>query len=131
VYLAGYGVQYQGENYFVPIDATLGRIEDIPIEAFRISDFMQALAATPGRKLFVIDAARQHPFVPAGTPLASGLGLVGPQPEMLIAFNATPGSIAIIENGPYGAFAQAMAEMIGKLAASDSTNCSPHSLTRV
>jgi len=32
---------------------------------------------------------------------------------MLIAFNAAPGSIAPIENGPYGAFAQALAEMIG------------------
>jgi uncharacterized caspase-like protein len=113
VYFAGYGVQYEGANYFIPIDATLSRAEDIPSEAFRVSDFMRALASTPGTKLLVIDAARQHPFAPAGIPLASGLGLVGPEPEMLIAFNATPGSIAIIEDGPYGAFAQAMAEMIG------------------
>jgi uncharacterized caspase-like protein len=48
VYLAGYGVQYQGENYFVPIDATLRRIEDIPIEAFRISDFMRWLPRPGG-----------------------------------------------------------------------------------
>src|SRR6202051_1900822 len=35
VYLAGYGLQYEGENYIVPIDATIRRDEDIPIEAFR------------------------------------------------------------------------------------------------
>src|SRR5216683_2167684 len=114
VYLAGYGLQFEGENYIVPIDASIRRDEDIPIEAIRISDFTRPLAGTPGAvKLFVVDAARQHPFTPAGTPLASGLALVEPDPGMLIAFNAAPGSIASIESGPYGAFAQALAEMIG------------------
>ena len=114
VYLAGYGLQFEGDNYIVPIDASIRRDEDIPIEAIRISDFTRPLAATPGTaKLFIVDAARQHPFTPAGTPLASGLALVEPDPGMLIAFNAAPGSIAPIENGPYGAFAQSLAEMIG------------------
>src|SRR4029077_13955722 len=113
VYLAGYGLQFEGANYIVPIDATIRRDEDIPIEAIRISDFTRPLAGTPGAvKLFVVDAARQHPFTPTGAPLASGLGLVDPDPGMLIAFNAAPGSIASIEAGPYGAFAQALAEMI-------------------
>jgi uncharacterized caspase-like protein len=114
IYLAGYGLQFAGENYIVPIDATIRRDEDIPIEAIRISDFTEPLAGTPGAvKLFVIDAARQTPFTPEGPPLASGLALVEPDPGTLIAFNATPGSIASIEDGPYGAFAQALAEMIG------------------
>ncbi len=86
----------------------------IPIEAIRISDFTRPLAGTPGAvKLFVVDAARQHPFTPGGASLASGLALVESDPGMLIAFNAAPGSIASIESGPYGAFAQALAEMIG------------------
>jgi uncharacterized caspase-like protein len=114
VYLAGYGLQFGGENYIVPIDAIIRRDEDIPIEAIRISDFTQPLAGTPGAvKLVVVDAARQHPFTPEGPPLASGLALVEPDPGMLVAFNAAPGSIASIESGPYGAFAQALAEMIG------------------
>src|SRR6516164_7973080 len=32
VYLAGYGVQLEGENYIVPVDATLARDSDIPLE---------------------------------------------------------------------------------------------------
>jgi hypothetical protein len=63
-------------------------------------------AATPGSaKLFVVDAARQHPFTPVGPPLASGLALVEPDPGMLIAFNASPGSIAPIEKGLLAAVA--------------------------
>src|ERR1700681_440963 len=113
VYLAGYGGHFEGENYIVPIDAAIRRDEDIPIEAFRISDFTRQLAGTPGTvKIFVVDAARQHPFAPAGIPLASGLGLVEPDAGMVIAFNATPGSIAPIENGPYGAFGHSLSEMI-------------------
>jgi uncharacterized caspase-like protein len=113
IYVAGYGLQFAGENYIVPIDATIRRDEDVPIEAIRISDFTQPLAGTPGAvKLIVVDAARQHPFTPEGPPLASGLALVEPDPGMLVALNAAPGSIASIESGPYGAFAQALAEMI-------------------
>jgi Caspase domain len=48
VYLAGYGLQYEGDNYFVPVDAELKRDADIPLQAIRISDFIQALAALPG-----------------------------------------------------------------------------------
>jgi uncharacterized caspase-like protein len=113
VYLAGYGLQFEGDNYFVPIDATISRDEDIPIEAFRISDLTRPLAGLRGTaNIVVVDAARQHPFAPAGLPLASGLALVEPDPGMLMAFNATPGSIAPIENGPYGAFGESLAEMI-------------------
>ena len=113
VYLAGYGLQFEGDNYFVPIDATISRDEDIPIEAFRISDLTRPLAGLRGTvNIVVVDAGRQHPFAPAGLPLASGLALVEPDPGMLVAFNATPGSIAPIENGPYGAFGESLAEMI-------------------
>ena len=114
IYLTGYGLQFEGENYIVPVDAGIRRDQDIPIEAVRISDFTRPLAGMPGTvKLFIVDAARQHPFTPAGTPLASGLALIEPDPGMLVAFNAAPGSIAPIEPGPYGAYAQALAEMIG------------------
>jgi uncharacterized caspase-like protein len=114
IYIAGYGLQFEGENYIVPVDATIARDEDIPIEAVRISDITRPMSGMPGGvKLVVVDAARQHPYLPAGTPLASGLALIDPDPATLIAFNTAPGAVAPIENGPYGAFAQALAEMIG------------------
>ena len=39
VYLAGRAVQYNGDNYFVPVDAQINRDADVPIEAIRIADF--------------------------------------------------------------------------------------------
>ena len=113
IYLAGFGVQFAGENYYVPVDADLARDVDVPLQAVRISDFVQPLAALPaGVKIVVLDAARQSPFAQGGEPLASGLALVDPAPGMAIAFNAAPGTIGPEEPGPYGAYATALTEMI-------------------
>ena len=38
VYLSGHGVQYEGENYFVPIDARIDRDVDVPLRALRLND---------------------------------------------------------------------------------------------
>ena len=114
IYLAGYGVQLAGENYFIPVDSNITRDTDIPTEGLRISDYARQLAAIPLKaNIIVLDAARAQPFVEGGQqPIASGLALVEPDPNMLIAFNAAPGTVAPEEPGPYGIYAQSLAEMI-------------------
>ena len=111
VYLSGYALQYAGENYFVPVDSSIGRDTDLPIEGLRLSDYMRQLGTLPLKAgILVIDAARQQPFLQSQ--IASGLSLVEPTQHMLIAYNAAPGTVAPVEQGPYGAYAQALAEMI-------------------
>jgi uncharacterized caspase-like protein len=113
VYLAGIGLQFNGENYFVPVDADIQRDVDVPLQAIRVSDFTQPLASLPGRvKIVILDAARQNPFGGGNQPLAGGLALVEPMPSMAIAFNAAPGTVAPDEQGPYGAYATSLTEMI-------------------
>ena len=110
VYLAGRGVQYDGDNYFAPVDARIAHDTDVPIEAIKIADFSRALAAVPGRaRILVLDAARANSFVRSGPPLAGGLALVDAEAGSLIAFNAAPGTIAPDEPGPYGVYAKALA----------------------
>ena len=111
VYLAGYGLQLGGENYFVPVDSAINRDTDVPIEALRTGDYIRQLASLPLKAgIVVLDAARQQPFV--NGQIASGLALVEADPHMLIAFNAAPGTVAPAEQGPYGIYAQSLAEMI-------------------
>lgn len=113
VYLAGYGLQLSGENYFVPVDANILRDTDVAVEALRISDYSHQLAALPLKAgVIVLDAARVNPFAKQGQPLAGGLAMVEPENNMLIAFNAAPGTVAPEGAPPYGAYAQALAEMI-------------------
>ena len=111
VYLAGYGLQLAGENYFVPVDSAINRDTDVPIEALRTGDYIRQLASLPLKAgIVVLDAARQQPFVSGQ--IAGGLALVEADPHMLIAFNAAPGTVAPAEQGSYGIYAQSLAEMI-------------------
>jgi uncharacterized caspase-like protein len=113
VYLAGYGAQLDGENYFVPVDAKIVAAQDVAVEALRVSDYTKRLAGLPLKASFIIlDAARASPFAKSGPPLAGGLALADADPNMLVAFNAAPGTAAPAESGSYGAYAQALAEMI-------------------
>ncbi|MGH6848618.1 MAG: caspase family protein [Methylocella sp.] len=113
VYLAGYGAQLDGENYFVPVDAKIAAAADVAVEALRVSDYTKRLAGLPLKASFIVlDAARASPFAKSGPPLAGGLALTDAEPNMLIAFNAAPGTAAPAESGSYGAYAQALAEMI-------------------
>jgi uncharacterized caspase-like protein len=122
VYLAGYGVQLEGQNYFVPVDARLQTPASIPSEAVRLSDLTQPLAGLHLKaNMVVVDAARANNFAQGDQPLAGGLALMEANPNSLIAFNAAPGTVAPQEKGPYGAYAQALAETmrVGGLAVAD------------
>ncbi len=113
VYLSGYGAQLDGENYFVPVDAKIAAAPDVAVEALRVSDYTKRLAGLPLKASFIVlDAARASPFAKSGQPLAGGLAIADAEPNMLIAFNAAPGTVAPSESGPYGGYARALAEMI-------------------
>ena len=113
VYFAGLGLQLDGENYLIPVDAAIARDADISLRAARLSDYLKPLAAL-GLKttVVVLDAARANPFALAGQPIAGGLALFEPGPNLLLAYNAAPGTIAPAEAGPYGAYAHGLAETI-------------------
>ena len=92
VYLAGYGLQLEGENYFVPVDAKVTSASDVAVEALRISDYTKRLAGLPLKASFIVlDAARESPFAKAGPPLAGSLALADAEPNMLFGFQRHPG----------------------------------------
>ncbi len=113
VYFAGYGIQLDGENYLVPIDADITQASDVPLRAVRLSEQTQALTALHLKTTFMIlDAARASPFTLSGQPPASGLAWVEPEANMLIASNAAPGTVSPDDVNGYGPYARALAEMI-------------------
>lgn len=113
VYISGHGLQLEGENYLVPIDARITRDSDVPIEGFRLSDLMRSLAAAPVRaRIVIIDAARDYPLASTGQPIAKGLGLVEAPQGFLVAFSQAPDMVTPDGKGPYGAYAAALVEMM-------------------
>lgn len=113
VYFSGYGLQSEGENYLIPIDAEVSEASAVPLRTVRLSEQTRALAALHLKAAFVIlDAARASPFILSGQRPASGLAWVEPEPNMLIAFNAAPGTVSPDAGNGYGPYAKALAEMI-------------------
>ncbi len=113
IYVAGHALQVEGEDYLIPTDARIARESDIPIEGYRVSDIIRSLSATPGAtRLVILDAARAYPLPPGGQGLARGLAIVEPPPSFLVAFSAAPGAVAPEGQGPYGAYATALVEMM-------------------
>jgi uncharacterized caspase-like protein len=114
VYFAGYGQQFEGENYLVPAGSDIGEASEVPVRALPLSEQIHVLAALHLKATFIIlDMARAVPLdhLPS---LAGGLAWVEPEANMLIAFNAAPGTVAPQAGETYGPYAKALAEMIGE-----------------
>ncbi len=115
VYLAGYGVQYDGNNYMVPVDAALAHDDDVPLRCADLDDLLRALAAAPAQaRLLLYDLARDSPLAATDEmPLAPGLALASPPKDTLVGFAAAPGMVAPRALLPYGPYARALAEGLG------------------
>src|SRR6476659_1787757 len=95
IYYTGYAVQFEGDNYLVPVDAQLNRDSEIPIQGVRLFDLLRPLADAPATtKIVVLDAARALPFQIQGGQIAPGLAPIEAAPNLLVAFSSAPGIIA-------------------------------------
>ncbi len=112
VYVSGYGMQADGENYFIPPGARIARAADLTLNGVRLTDITRSLGGLPAQaRIMVFDLAYQGPFAREGQAPPPGLAIMDAGPGDLIAFNAAPGAFAPAAQPPYGAFAQALAEM--------------------
>jgi uncharacterized caspase-like protein len=106
LYFGGYGAQFDGENYLIPVDARIPRYADVPSQAFRLNDLIRELAELPAAaRLLVLDASRDPGFG-RGTSEAvpPGLAITDAPAGMLIAFAAAPGAVSGEIEGPYSLY---------------------------
>jgi uncharacterized caspase-like protein len=106
VYFGGYGAQFDGENYLVPVDAHIARYADVPAQAFRLNDLVRELADLPAAaRIIVLDASRDHGFGrDTKEAVPPGLAMMDPPAGMLIAFAAAPGAASGEIEGPYSLY---------------------------
>ncbi len=98
VFYAGHGLQIDGENYLVPIDVDPKREADIPLQAVRLNDILNTLAAVPTRmRIIMLDACRNNPFPNINTTAAHGLAIVDTKAGSagsFISYSTSPGAVA-------------------------------------
>ena len=119
-YYAGHGLQFNGENYLVPIEA---RVEDeisVQYETTRLNDVMTALNFSRGVKIMVLDACRNNPFVgqlakrqaTRGFAVGSGLAPVARAQGMVIAYATQANDVAADGAGRNSPFTAALVREI-------------------
>jgi hypothetical protein len=62
VYFAGHGMEINGENWLIPVDAELKRDTDAANEAISLQSVMMQVSSTLSLGLVILDACRNNPF---------------------------------------------------------------------
>ncbi|MDR2096001.1 MAG: caspase family protein [Treponema sp.] len=88
-YYSGHGVQSQGENYLIPVNANIRREADLAYQALNVQQALDYLQEAGNHlNMVVLDACRDNPFGWARSG-AKGLTVTGRQPPGSIVVYAT------------------------------------------
>jgi uncharacterized caspase-like protein len=115
IYYAGHGIEVNGVNYLVPVDAVLERDTDAYDEAISLDRILQAIEPAKRLHLVILDACRNNPFLKKMTRTVASRsmdrGLIGIEPNgqnTLIAYAAKAGFTAMDGDGQNSPFALAL-----------------------
>jgi Caspase domain len=93
IYYSGHGFQFQGQNFIVPIDASLRSKQAIETETVRLNDLIANVQSRERQVLVFLDACRNNPL-PPGQRRDNGLAQVATDNNVFVAFATQPGNIS-------------------------------------
>jgi uncharacterized caspase-like protein len=119
VYYAGHGIEVDGANYLIPVDAKLERDTDVYDEALSLDRILIAIEPAKKLRLVILDACRDNPFAKtmkrtvSSRSIGQGLAKVEPtSPNVLIAYSAKAGSTAEDGDGKNSPFTSALSKYL-------------------
>jgi Tfp pilus assembly protein PilF len=112
IYYAGHGIEVNGTNYVIPVDAMLEQAAHVEDEAMPLARLLSKVTAASKLQLVILDACRNNPFSgrmkrppgQAGRSLGRGLAAIEPDTGVLVAYAARDGTVALdgdTENNPF------------------------------
>ena len=121
IYYAGHGMEVDGTNYLIPVDAKLERDTDVYDEALSLDRILVAVEPAKQLRLVILDACRDNPFAKnmkktvALRSIGRGLAKIEPtSPNTLIAYSAKAGSTALDGDAKNSPFTIALARHLTK-----------------
>lgn len=135
VYYSGHGMEVNGTNYLIPVEAKIAADRDVQYEAVPLDQVMAAVEGAKKLKLVLLDACRNNPFatqmrrtspgqavVPVASPLGGGisttrqigrgLGELKVTGATLVVYAAKHGQTALDGEGSNSPFAIAVVQRI-------------------
>ncbi len=115
-YYAGHGIQVDGINYLIPIDAQLEDQLSVRYEAFNISDINYAFRQNSSNmNIMILDACRNNPFRSWARGNARGFKAISDQASgTIIAFATREGETSSDGKGNNGLYTSKLVEQIKK-----------------
>ena len=120
VFYAGHGVQVDGENYLLPVDAQIRNKLDLLYSAVGLQIALQTLSSVTKTCVVLLDCCRDNPLprtFGGGTRSASashGLANVQAPPGVYIAFSTQPHFVALDGTGDNSPFTEGLVQFMGQ-----------------
>ncbi|WP_415713540.1 caspase family protein [Maridesulfovibrio sp.] len=104
-YYAGHGVQVDGKNYLVPVDATINSSSDVKYECMDAGRILGKMEdAGNSMNIVVLDACRNNPFASSFRSASRGLARMDAPAGSIIAYSTAPGKVASDGSGRNGVY---------------------------
>jgi uncharacterized caspase-like protein len=113
-FYAGHGMQMNGENYLLPVDADIQTPADVRFNTVNLTDIQQEIEASGRVNIMILDACRNNPFAErlaqSGRAAPSrGLGRIDASGEgSLIVYSTQPNNVALDGSGRNSPFTAAL-----------------------
>lgn len=120
IYFAGHGVEVQGENFLIPVDADVKSNRDVQRQSISLKQMLKAVERARKMRIVILDSCRDNPLgdeidlaqtivaptIEADEATRGGGGLAAADPDRgtLVAFAAKDGQVALdgtTDNSPY------------------------------
>ncbi len=115
-FYAGHGIQLNGENYLVPVNAVIEKEQDVELETVNLKRILGEMDyAQNDLNIIILDACRNNPFARSfrsggGNGLATAMAPKG----TFIAYATAPGSVASDGTGNNGLYTQELIKCMKK-----------------
>lgn len=121
-FYAGHGLQVDGRNFVVPVDARLDVPAKLRLEAVPMDDILDIMEQQAAVSLVLLDACRNNPFTRSlsraattrsAAPVGAGLAQFSAGRGSFVAFSTAPGAVAMDGSGRNSPFTAALLKHIG------------------
>ena len=104
-YYAGHGIQVNGNNYLIPVNADIETESDVEFEAIDAGRVLGKMEDAGNElNIVILDACRNNPFARSFRSTNSGLAKMDAPMGSLIAYATAPGSVATEGTGRNGIY---------------------------
>lgn len=104
-FYAGHGIQSQGRNYLMPVEANLLREQTLEFDAVDVNRVLAEMdAASNGFNVVILDACRNNPFARSWRSGSDGLAQMNAATGTFIAYATAPGRVAGDGRGRNGTY---------------------------